>query len=66
MFAVEAAHRSNAGVGMLALVLTHLRIVGKRIVITFGAGHKYWFLAQLRAMESVQLMDVTPYLPPAD
>ena len=39
---------------------------GKRILVTFGAGHKYWFLEQLRKMDSVQLMDVGPYLPPVE
>ncbi len=36
---------------------------GKRVLITFGAGHKYWFLERLRHMPTVQLMDVLPYLP---
>ncbi|MHC4822449.1 MAG: hypothetical protein ACYTEP_00340 [Planctomycetota bacterium] len=36
---------------------------GKRILVTFGAGHKYWFLEQLRWMPDVELMDVRPYLP---
>ncbi|MDA1113951.1 MAG: hypothetical protein O3A95_06600 [Planctomycetota bacterium] len=39
---------------------------GKRILVTFGAGHKYWFLEQLRWMPDVELMDVRPYLPNAD
>lgn len=38
---------------------------GKRILVTFGAGHKYWFLEQLRWMPDVELMDVRPYLPGA-
>jgi len=38
---------------------------GKRILITFGAGHKYWFLEQLRWMPDVELMDVRPFLPDA-
>lgn len=38
---------------------------GERVVITFGAGHKYWFLEQLRARDDVQLVDVRPYLPAA-
>jgi len=31
---------------------------GKRILVTFGAGHKYWFLEQLREMPNVELVDV--------
>lgn len=38
---------------------------GKRILVTFGAGHKYWFLEQLRWMPDVEVMDVRPYLPNA-
>ncbi len=37
---------------------------GKRILITFGAGHKYWFLKQLRTRDDIELLDVTPFLPP--
>ncbi len=36
---------------------------GKRVLITFGAGHKYWFLEQLRWDQSVKLIDVRPFLP---
>ena len=39
------------------------RHAGKRVLITFGAGHKYWFLDSLAEREDVRLMDVTPYLP---
>lgn len=36
---------------------------GKRILITFGGGHKYWLLQQLRRRGDVELVDMTPYLP---
>jgi hypothetical protein len=36
---------------------------GKRIVVTFGGAHKYWFMEQLRAMQGVEVMDVRPFLP---
>lgn len=36
---------------------------GKRILITFGAGHKYWFLEKLRQRPDVQLLDLRQYLP---
>lgn len=37
---------------------------GQRILITFGAGHKYWFLNELRQRDDIKLLDVEPYLPP--
>ncbi|MFQ5675793.1 MAG: hypothetical protein ACE5G1_07860 [bacterium] len=36
---------------------------GKRILITFGAGHKYWLLEKLRQRTDIKLVDVTPFLP---
>jgi len=36
---------------------------GERIAITFGAGHKYWFLERLREMPGVVLKDVRDVLP---
>lgn len=36
---------------------------GKRLLITFGAGHKYWFLEQLRQRKDIKLLDIVPYLP---
>lgn len=39
------------------------RHAGKRILITFGAGHKYWFLEKLRQRPDVTLMDLRPFLP---
>ncbi len=36
---------------------------GKRILVTFGAGHKYWFLKHLRDRDDVRLVDLVPYLP---
>jgi len=38
---------------------------GQRVLITFGAGHKYWFLERLRQLPDVVLGDVRPYLPGA-
>lgn len=38
------------------------RHAGKRILITFGAGHKYWFLEKLRERSDVTLLDLRPYL----
>jgi hypothetical protein len=39
------------------------RHVGKRILITFGAGHKYWFLEQLRGRTDLKVLDPRPFLP---
>jgi len=49
----------------------HLRLInrtiaqhpGERILITFGAGHKYWFLDRLKNRDDVRLVDLEPYLP---
>ena len=38
---------------------------GKPILVTFGAGHKYWFLEKLKNREDVRLLDLGPYLPDA-
>ena len=36
---------------------------GKRVLVTFGAGHKYWILDQLRKLPWVEIVDVEEYLP---
>lgn len=36
---------------------------GKRILVTFGAGHKYWILEQLRARKDLTVLDPAPFLP---
>lgn len=49
----------------------HMRLIneaighygGRRLLITFGAGHKYWFLDQLRERADVKLLDVRAFLP---
>jgi len=38
---------------------------GERILITFGAGHKYWFLEELRGRGDIRLVDVAPFLAPS-
>jgi hypothetical protein len=37
---------------------------GRRILVTFGGGHKYWILDALRERDDVELLDVRPFLPP--
>jgi len=49
----------------------HMRLVeqaiderpGQRLLVTFGAGHKHWFLARLATRGDVQLVDLAPFLP---
>ena len=51
----------------------HMRLVhaairrhpGKRVLVTFGAGHKYMFLRSLRKREDIRLMSLLPYLAPS-
>ncbi|AXT19166.1 hypothetical protein D7030_13920 [Flavobacteriaceae bacterium AU392] len=38
------------------------RYEGKRILITYGAGHKGWFLRQLRKRDDIKLLDMKPFL----
>ena len=39
---------------------------GKRILVTFGAAHKYWFLDHLRDRDDVRLIELVPYLPDSE
>ncbi|WP_400079768.1 hypothetical protein [Winogradskyella sp. R77965] len=34
----------------------------KRILITYGAGHKGWFLKELRKRDDIELLDMKPFL----
>lgn len=36
---------------------------GKRVLVTFGGGHKYWLLDRLEAREDVEVVELTEYLP---
>jgi hypothetical protein len=38
------------------------RYQGKRILITYGAGHKGWFLRELRKRDDIELLDMKPFL----
>ncbi len=38
------------------------RYQGKRFLITYGAGHKGWFLRQLRKREDITLLEMKPFL----
>lgn len=54
--AINRAHWRN-----IAAALERHR--GKRILIVYGAAHRYWFLRELRRRDDVQLLDVRDYLP---
>jgi len=46
----------------LALIETAIdKHKGKRILITFGAGHKYMFLDRLKERKDITLLDLKPY-----
>ena len=38
------------------------RYQGKRILITYGAGHKGWFLRELRKRDDIKLLEMKPFL----
>lgn len=35
---------------------------GKRVLITYGAGHKGWFLKELRLRDDIKLLEMKPFL----
>jgi len=58
--AINAGHYEN-----IARVLDSHRGQGKRFLITYGAGHKGWFLRKLRGRDDIELLDVARFLPQA-
>lgn len=51
---------------LIAEALDRHKGAGKRILITFGASHKYWFLEELRKREDIILLDPLAFIPEAD
>ncbi|HED64749.1 MAG TPA: hypothetical protein ENJ09_04250 [Planctomycetes bacterium] len=50
--------------GHFALIEAALdRHRGERVLITFGAGHKYWILEHLAERPDVEILDAEPFLP---
>jgi hypothetical protein len=57
--------------GWSSINAAHLRLIdravasrrGQRVLVTFGAGHKYPFLDHLARDPGVRLIDLGPYLP---
>ena len=54
---INAAHY-----GHIANALDSLEGQGKLVLITYGAGHKGWFMRQLRQRDDIKLLDMKPYL----
>ncbi len=48
--------------GHIARWLDQHAYQGKRVLITYGAGHKGWFLRQLRQRKDIQLLEMKPFL----
>ncbi len=42
--------------------LQQYKYQGKRILITYGAGHKVWFLKELRKRDDITLLELQPFL----
>lgn len=55
-------HINEAHFANIARALDEHRGEGKRMVITYGAGHKEWFLRALRARDDVTILEVAPFL----
>ncbi len=47
---------------LIADALDGVRGEGRRVVITYGAGHREWFMRALRKRDDVALLEVGPYL----
>jgi hypothetical protein len=43
-------------------VLEEYKNQNKRILITYGAGHKVWFLKELRKRDDIKLLELKPFL----
>ena len=54
---INVAHYSN-----IEKALDENSDKGLRILITYGAAHKGWFLRELRQRDDITLLDVKPFL----
>ena len=54
---INAAHYAN-----ISAILDRHRGEGKRFLITYGSGHKGWFLRALRERDDIHLLDVATFL----
>lgn len=53
---------NEAHYALIDSALNNHQYEGKLLLITFGAGHKYWFMEQLRLRNDIVLMDPRPFL----
>ncbi len=53
---INAAHYT-----LIEAALNNHQYEGATVLITYGAGHKYWFLEQLRLRDDIVLVDPAPY-----
>ena len=53
---------NQAHYGHIADALDQLKGQGKRILITYGAGHKNWFLRELRKRDDIVILNPHPFL----
>jgi len=54
---INAAHYSH-----IEAALDQHKNEGKMVLITYGAGHKGWFLRKLRKRKDIKLIDMKPFL----
>jgi hypothetical protein len=55
-------HINRAHFDRIAATLNEHRGKGIRFLITYGAGHKGWFLRELRKRDDIELLDATRFL----
>lgn len=53
---------NEAHFGHVSRALDERRGSGQRILITYGAGHREWFMRALRKRTDIDLLDVAPFL----
>lgn len=53
---------NEAHYGHIDAALNKLSGAGKRILITYGAGHKNWFMRELRKRDDITILDPHPFL----
>ncbi|WP_282072614.1 hypothetical protein [Polaribacter atrinae] len=54
---INSAHYWN-----IEKILQKYKYQNKRILITYGAGHKAWFLKELRKRDDITLLELKPFL----
>ncbi|MEO1054294.1 MAG: hypothetical protein AAFX87_26895 [Bacteroidota bacterium] len=54
---INKAHYAN-----IEKALEEYKNQGKTVLITYGAGHKGWFLRELRKRDDIELLDMKPFL----